>query len=161
MSGILKEHIDLEAIQIRPMRIGDLDQVLAIEEKSFSNPWKRDHFLYEIKNNKLSESIVMEYNGQIIGYAICWHLFEEFHLANIAIAPEYRGLGLGEYLFDYTLSRAQNEQYYVLEVRVNNLPALKLYQKKGFSILFTRKNYYPDGEDAFVMVKHMKSGDNV
>jgi ribosomal-protein-alanine N-acetyltransferase len=159
MSGILKEHIDLEQITIRTMQISDLDRVLEIEKKSFPNPWKKDHFLYEIKDNRLSEPIVMLYKNKIIGYAVCWHLYEEFHLANIAIDPDYRGMGLGEFLFDYTLQLAGKEMYYILEVRVNNLPALKLYQKKGFSILFTRKNYYPDGEDAFVMVKQMKSGD--
>lgn len=159
MSEISKEHINKDQLNIRPMTISDLPQVLKIEESSFKNPWKKEHFVYEIKENKYSEPIVMCLGDKVIGYAICWRLFEEFHLANIAIDPEYRGMGLGEYLFDYTLYMVKNELYYILEVRVNNVPALKLYTKKGFSILFTRKNYYPDGEDAFVMVKQMKSGD--
>jgi ribosomal-protein-alanine N-acetyltransferase len=40
-----------------------------------------------------------------------------------------------------------------LEVREHNQPAISLYQKFGFETMYVRKGYYPDGENALVMVK--------
>ena len=40
----------------------------------------------------------------------------------------------------------------LLEVRVNNNPALKLYEKFGFTKMGLRKRYYmPEGIDAYTM----------
>ncbi|GAB4184909.1 MAG: ribosomal protein S18-alanine N-acetyltransferase [Calditrichia bacterium] len=161
MCATLKEHIDLELLRLSDMTEEDVEEVLAIERASFSDPWNKDHFLHEIKKNDFSVPVVLKYKNVIIGYAVCWRLFEEFHLANIAIHPKYRGQGIGEFLLDKILKMVQDELYVVLEVRVRNLTAINLYQKKGFSVLFERKNYYPDGEDALIMVKQMKSGDKL
>ncbi len=45
--------------------------------------------------------------------------------------------------------------YVYLEVRVNNTPAINLYKNLGYKILYTRKNYYLDGTDAYVMGKEL------
>lgn len=158
MSGISREHIDLSRLQVRRMEERDLEAVLRIERQSFKSPWTEEHFLFEIRENRHSLPLVLCYEDEVIGYAVCWKLFEEFHLANIAIDPKMRGMGLGEYLLDYTHSLIQDEWYYVLEVRVGNEAAIRLYEKKGFSVLFRRKNYYPDGEDAYLMIKYLKKG---
>ena len=43
-------------------------------------------------------------------------------------------------------------KYITLEVRVSNIPAIKLYEKYGFKSLGTRKGYYQDNnEDALIM----------
>ena len=43
-------------------------------------------------------------------------------------------------------------KYLTLEVRVSNIPAIKLYEKYGFQSLGTRKGYYQDNnEDALIM----------
>ena len=45
-----------------------------------------------------------------------------------------------------------NIKYLTLEVRVSNIPAIKLYEKYGFQSLGTRKGYYQDNnEDALIM----------
>jgi ribosomal-protein-alanine N-acetyltransferase len=40
-----------------------------------------------------------------------------------------------------------------LEVRVSNLAAQQLYQQHGFKIIVTKKHYYENGEDAYLMEK--------
>ena len=39
-----------------------------------------------------------------------------------------------------------------LEVRKNNLNAIRFYQKFGFRLVDLKENYYHDGEDAFIML---------
>ena len=40
-----------------------------------------------------------------------------------------------------------------LEVRVDNIPAIKFYKKNGFSIISTLKNFSSDLSDAYLMWK--------
>ena len=40
---------------------------------------------------------------------------------------------------------------YVLEVRVSNYTAIKLYEKFNYKIESIKKNYYRDGENAYYM----------
>jgi ribosomal protein S18 acetylase RimI-like enzyme len=47
-----------------------------------------------------------------------------------------------------------------LEVREHNYKAIKMYESFGFSSLYKRQAYYPDGEDAVVMIKSMQNGKN-
>ncbi len=90
----------------------------------------------------------------IVGFSGMWILYDESHVTTIGIAPEFRGLGLGEVLllslFDEALRR--NCQWVTLEVRVSNRPAQALYEKYGFTRQGVRRRYYSDnGEDADIM----------
>ena len=42
-----------------------------------------------------------------------------------------------------------------LEVRVSNVVAINLYKSVGFNIVATRKKYYENGEDAYLMLKEL------
>ena len=42
-----------------------------------------------------------------------------------------------------------------LEVRVSNKAAINLYKKHGFKIVYAIKNFYLNGEDAYVMMKNL------
>jgi ribosomal-protein-alanine N-acetyltransferase len=43
----------------------------------------------------------------------------------------------------------------MLEVGVNNAPAIALYEKLGYANISTRRDYYGPGLDAFVMRKEL------
>ena len=80
----------------------------------------------------------------------------EWSLMEIVINPCKQGQGLGHFLLNDLLCRAQvskvNEIW--LEVRVSNHNAIHLYRKVGFEQIDVRKHYYPgdDGrEDGLVM----------
>ncbi len=45
---------------------------------------------------------------------------------------------------------------YVLEVRVSNYTAIKLYEKFNYKITVIKKNYYRDGENAYFMTLDVK-----
>ncbi len=142
---------------IRPMTMDDLDTIVALEKRIFSDPWAKSSFEAELLiNKKYSFPLVMELEGKIVAYAVVWHFFEELHIANIAVHPEYRRMGLGRKLMEYILEKFGNAEFAFLEVRKSNEAAVQLYRSLGFKVLNIRKGYYQDGEDAFVMVKDLR-----
>jgi ribosomal-protein-alanine N-acetyltransferase len=90
----------------------------------------------------------------LLGYAGCWFIEDEAHLMTIAIAPEWHGRGLGEWLLLGVLDlvEARGAAVCTLEVRVSNAEAQALYRKLGFEVAGQRRRYYQDnGEDALIM----------
>ncbi|GAB4339492.1 MAG: ribosomal protein S18-alanine N-acetyltransferase [Calditrichia bacterium] len=142
-------------MRIRPMQTGDLDRVAELEAQIFSDPWSRSSFEFEVKHNRFSFPVVLEKDGELVGYAVVWKMFEELHVANIAISPDYQGQGLGEYLLQEILKDPGICQYALLEVRESNYRAIRLYEKYGFKTIMKRLQYYKDGETALVMKKDL------
>jgi ribosomal-protein-alanine N-acetyltransferase len=91
---------------------------------------------------------------QIVGYGGLWLNVDEGHVTTIAVAPEYRGRGIGELLLNGLIDQALalNTDMLTLEVRISNIVAQQLYLKYGFRPSGTRPRYYTDnGEDALIM----------
>lgn len=144
----------VDSFVFRYMKEEDLDQILEVENASFTLPWSREAFYNEIYNNKYAVYIVLEEQGKIIGYCGAWIVIDEAHVTNIAILPEYRGRKLGEELLKKMMSiaRQMGARSMTLEVRVTNYVAQSLYRKLGFQNGGIRKNYYSDNqEDGLVM----------
>ncbi|MGG3842329.1 ribosomal protein S18-alanine N-acetyltransferase [Anoxybacillus kestanbolensis] len=141
-------------VSFRFMTLQDLDRIVEIEQLSFTLPWSRSSFYQELTNNPYARYIVMEHDGQIIGYCGMWLVMDEAHITNIAVLPQFRGKKLGEALMRQamTLAREEGAQTMTLEVRVSNTVAQSLYRKLGFLNGGIRKRYYSDNqEDALVM----------
>ena len=138
---------------VRRMTAADLDTVIALETSIFPDPWSRNSFEFELQSNRYSLPFILEDHGQILGYAIIWKIFEEFHIANIAIHPLHQGKGLGSFFLNEILKMAGGCKYALLEVRESNQRAIRLYQKFGFKTIMKRVRYYKNGETALVMQK--------
>lgn len=143
---------------IEPMRVEDLDAVLAIERDSFSHPWSRQAFLYELRENRVAELWVAREAGacpgEVVGYLCLWRVADEVHVTNFAVAPARRRAGVGRWLLATLLEhyRARGVRRAALEVRVANEAARRLYEQVGFRAVGVRKGYYFDtGEDALLM----------
>ena len=79
---------------------------------------------------------------------------DEGEITNVAVSEACRNRGYGEQLVTELMQQGGKHgiRRYVLEVRVSNEPAIRLYQKLGFSVLGTRKNFYEKPtEDAYIM----------
>ncbi|WP_378956107.1 ribosomal protein S18-alanine N-acetyltransferase [Pelosinus sp. sgz500959] len=138
---------------IRRMNEFDIDDVLAVEEQSFTIPWSRAGFVAEMKN-ELSHYLVMISDGHIIGYAGMWLIVDEAHVTNVAIIPQYQGQKLGGKLMAALIQHAKERGALsmTLEVRTSNLVAQGMYAKFGFVARGVRKKYYTDTqEDAVIM----------
>jgi len=139
---------------VEPMRPGDLDEVLAIERDSFTMPWSRGAFLYEIEQNRVARCLVVREDGVIVGYMCVWEIADEVHVTNIAIHPAYRRRGIARNLLHGLVAnaRARELRMIVLEVRPSNHQAIALYESFNFRVTGRRRGYYYDtGEDALVM----------
>lgn len=138
-------------IKIRAMEEKDLDQVLRIENATFPNPWRRSFFLADIhRPNTLC--LVAENENGVIGYIIAWG-WEEIHIANIAVAEEWRNQGVGTELMKQALGfgKVQGAARMYLEVRISNTRAHRFYRRFGFVPTYVRRGYYTNGEDALIM----------
>ncbi|MGI5836118.1 MAG: ribosomal protein S18-alanine N-acetyltransferase [Chloroflexota bacterium] len=95
-----------------------------------------------------------ERSKRIVGYAGLWLMVDEAHITTIAVAPSYRGLGLGELLLLQLIDTAHRigARYLTLEARVSNTLAQNLYRKYLFKETGIRRRYYSDNnEDAVIM----------
>ncbi len=129
-----------------------VDEIVAIEEHSFSIPWSKTAFLGEILNQN-AHYFVATIEDKVVGYGGFWYIVNEGHITNIAVHQDFRGQGIGSKILDAMI--AQKEELWMigltLEVRVSNENAIKFYEKKGFVEEGRRKNYYENNEDALIM----------
>lgn len=147
----------LKEITLRPMHFEDLDRVVEIERRVFPNPWPRYFFEKDLESGN-TVAFVVEHNDRLVGYTIGSCIDVELHIANIAVAREAQRQGLGSRMLD-EIERVAVERgcrFAYLEVRTTNVEALTMYRKRGYDVLYTRKRYYLDGSDAYVMHKELK-----
>lgn len=155
----------LSQYRVRPMLLEDVDQVSAIEALCFPLPWPAESYRRDIRYGGPSRYIVAEWMAnepRIAGFAGCWLIEDEVHISTLAVHPDHRSIGLGEYLLASLLRLAieRNASTATLEVRVSNFAAQSLYLKYGFRITGRRRRYYRDnGEDAFIMTIESLDGE--
>jgi ribosomal-protein-alanine N-acetyltransferase len=139
----------------------DLDEIVAIEEASFTNPWTREMYTRELENPDVSFLYVMRVTGEetggepsIAGFCAFWLVLDEIHINNLAVRREFQGRGLGTALLEHVLraGASRGADRATLEVRRSNGPARRLYERLGFEIAATRPNYYVSPpEDALIL----------
>lgn len=148
-------------ILIRSAGVADLDGILAVEIASFGNTaWTRGLFMSEFDQGDNSEILVAESMGLILGYIVIKRVMVEenlyeFHIASLAVMPDFRRHGIANFLIDRMKSliveRGQTVEGITLEVRESNQAAINLYTKNGFISAGIRKSYYENGESAVIM----------
>ncbi len=132
----------------------DLDDVIRIEQASFSMPWTRKMFCDELAGNPFASLFVGRETGIIISYMCYWVIFEELHIMNIAVSPHYRRHGIASAMMTHATTHAhtQGARSAMLEVRVSNVPAIAFYTDIGFQRIACRERYYLNPvEDAMIM----------
>ena len=136
--------------------IDDVGQIYDIETECFNVPWSQELLKREILNEDAMCFCVKD-NGEVVGFIVSDIFYDELHITNIAVTQVYRRKGIGELLLEKVLSEAKKAGFedITLEVRISNMPAIKMYEKKGFTADGIRKKYYCDnGEDAVIMWYH-------
>lgn len=145
-------------IIIAPLVREDLDQVLAIEQASFTMPWSRNLFLSEFRNKPVSLMLAAHTEFEVrelVGYVVCWVFVDEVHILDLAARPDLRRHGIARRLVREALRTAYawGARRAFLETRESNAAALKLYSRFGFVRTQVRTEYYDlPVEDAIVMM---------
>ncbi|WP_245858951.1 ribosomal protein S18-alanine N-acetyltransferase [Luteimicrobium subarcticum] len=146
---------------IRPLRAADLPRVVELEVELFG----RGAWTYGMVAEELgalgrwyvaAEPKVLGAAGPqpLVGYAGLWFDGDVTQIMTIGVDPAVQHQGVGSQLLEALVerSRALRASAVLLEVRVDNDPALRLYAKYGFEQLGIRKRYYqPENVDAYTM----------
>lgn len=169
-------------LRLRYMRLDDIPEVVAIDRSSFQPSWRHESYRFELNESRSSHMVVLEKRavpsaaahvgwlnklrgqlngttaesagGDILGYGGIWSIADEAHISTIATHPTHRGNGYGEILLAGMVGKALRlgAGYIVLEVRVSNQVAQRLYEKYGFQHCRRLRRYYAsNGEDAWDM----------
>jgi ribosomal-protein-alanine N-acetyltransferase len=140
---------------VRPAGEADLDTIARLEEAAFQDPWPREMLAYELCH----PHAVLLVAGRgpddpSDAYAAFRHAAGEAELLRVAVDPSARRRGLARALITEGLDRLREAriQACFLEVRVDNKPAVTLYESLGFAWVGLRRGYYRDGADALIFV---------
>ena len=142
-------------IHCRLMESRDVPGVFKVDQACFAHNWTQDSYQAETKNI-LSNYIVAEVDGEIIGFGGFWQVIDEAHITNIAVIADYRQTGVGQNIINAMLAQALAKGCVAmtLEVRGDNQPAINFYLKNQFTREGRRKDYYGTGMDAIIMWRY-------
>lgn len=141
-------------LDIAPMNVEDIPEVLRVEAMCFATPWPRNAFQNELTENKLAHYFVGRADDAIVAYGGLWVILEDAHITTVAVKPSHQRKRFGERILIHLLDEAieRGACWVTLEVRESNHGAQELYRKYGFTVVNTRRGYYSDNdENALVM----------
>lgn len=140
------------------MTKNDIPEVLLINREDQASPWhygvytdcmKVKYDCFVIQNRSCDE---------ISGYIILKILQGESYILDFGIANEDRRKGIGKTLLQFAidLSKSKGARGIVLDVKVDNEKAIKLYESMGFKKEHLKKNYYKDSDAYLMVLKFLK-----
>ena len=145
----------------RPLRWMDIPRLAELELTLFAeDAWSERTWWAELAARPRRDYIVLtDAEGtQIVAYAGLDLAGEVADVMTIAVAPAARGRAVGARLLEVLESRAREAgaAYLMLEVRDDNEPAKKLYDRAGFELVRIRRRYYQPGDvDALELRKRL------
>lgn len=144
--------------RLRPMRELDLPAVIEVERSAYEFPWTRAIFRDCLRVGY--HCFVYETPTGLIGHGLMSIGAGECHLLNICVHPEHQRKGLGRAMINFLLmlARRKGARVALLEVRMSNTRAYKLYTEMGFDEIGIRKDYYParaGREDAIILARDL------
>ena len=148
-------------VRLRPLRNADFDRVLELERQLFG----RGAWSYGMLADELAglgrwyivaepERLDRAGDQPVVGYAGLWFDGDVTQIMTIGVDPGVQRHGVGRQLMNALIERSRKlkAEAVLLEVRVDNAPAIEMYREFGFEILGVRKRYYqPEDKDAYTM----------
>jgi ribosomal-protein-alanine N-acetyltransferase len=139
--------------RIRSAVAADAAALVAIERRSFSDPWSESSFR-EALASPWTFGLIAHNRRGIAGYLIGREVAGTGEILNLAVSPEFRRRGVGRALLRSGLAAFRNRRVdeVYLEVRESNHSAQALYLSSGFRPVGQRAAYYRNPkEDALVL----------
>ena len=130
-----------------------IDAIMQVMDRAFDPFWREAWTRRQVADSfalSTTHALLLDSQGNIantsedtIGFVLSRLVLDEEELLLVAIAPEYRGQGLGKRLIEYSTaaSRDKGAVQMFLEMRANN-PAERIYRAAGFEPIGMRKDYY-------------------
>lgn len=141
-------------MSVRPLTAADLPVLEVLERELFgAGAWSAAMLAEELVGPG-RWYVGVEVDGILAGYAGLWFDGDDAQVMTIGTATAHQGRGLGAVMLAALVARAREigAASVLLEVRVDNDPALRLYERAGFTRLGLRRGYYqPENKDAWTM----------
>lgn len=146
----------------------DVAAVLELERELFpEDAWTEAMLLGELDDQPRTRHYLLalerparpEPEPVLVGYAGLAAAGDQADVQTIGVRADRRGRGIGAMLLTALLHEASRRACteVFLEVRADNEPARRLYEKYGFAAVGVRKRYYqPSGVDAIVMCRDQR-----
>lgn len=130
---------------------------LTLEQTLFApDCWSAELFWSELAQRGLRHYLVATVDASVVGYGGLAAYGEEAYVQTLGVSPHHQHRGIGGALLDALLEEAERRRVRTvgLEVRTDNTAAQRLYARRGFEVVGTRRGYYqPSGADAHVMLR--------
>jgi len=162
-----KHHLQT-TFTLRPFKPSDLEKVMNINRVCLPENYS-PYFFMDLYERYPATFIVAEQERNVVGYIMCrietgfssfglFGISKKGHVVSIAVLPKHQHKSVGTALMKEAMKniRLYKTKECYLEVRVSNVPAVGMYKKLGFQVARTKRGYYADGEDAYVMAKNLK-----
>jgi [ribosomal protein S18]-alanine N-acetyltransferase len=128
---------------------------MEVERELFGiEAWSSSTFRSELADKETRYYLVATEDDRVVGYAGLAILAHEAHVLTIGVSVRHQGRGIGTALLRNLLAEADRRgaSSVLLDVRVDNEAAQRIYQRHGFRPIGVRRGYYqPSGTDAVVM----------
>ena len=139
----------------RPANAFDLQVFVSLDKELFPySPWSASQYKEEFSAPTRHFVVALDQTESIIGYAgVFAPGGAEADVLTVGVIPSQRGKGIARQLMAQITdwARQQGSTAMMLEVKVDNLEAIGLYDSLGYSKLNIRKDYFGAGLDALVM----------
>lgn len=144
-------------VVVRPLTVADVPQLDRLEQALFgAAAWSHQSLVEELHaSGRWYIAAERAADGALIGYAGVWFDGEDAQVMTLAVDEAHQGHGLGRRLLGDLVAHARSlgAARVLLEVRVDNDPAIHLYESSGFRRLGRRRGYYQPGDvDAWTML---------
>ena len=112
----------------------------------------KEYIKEELSNNPFGKVLVLK-EDKIIGYIYYSDIYDRAEINQFEIDSIHRNCGKGDLLLKYLINLVKKD--ITLEVKEDNTPAIKVYEKNGFIKNAIRKGYY-NGIDGILMERKYK-----
>lgn len=146
----------MTGVLVRALRPADVPALVRMEGELFgAGAWSRESLAEELVGpGRWYVGAQDEQTGELVGYAGLWFDGFDGQVMTIGTDLAHQRRGIGRRLMDALVDRARTlgAGALLLEVRVDNDPALHLYERVGFERMGVRRGYYqPENVDAWTM----------
>ncbi|MDV6315647.1 N-acetyltransferase [Idiomarina sp. HP20-50] len=141
--------------RVERAQLSDLAQLVALERATFNYSCISRRSFKQVIESQHNFCWVVRAGKELAGYAIAFTRRNSnlWRLYSIAVALNFRGLGVGNLLMNEILDTAKRHaaKGLSLEVKSDNKAAIHWYQNCGFETVDLLPDYYDDGSDGFKM----------
>lgn len=138
--------------KIKLITENDIEQVYEISREQFDDEcWSKQQF-----KDSLNSSSCFFYgvfcDNKLLSFILYQNLIDSLNLLLIATRNSSKNKGFASQLLNLLIAESNKAQIKAwLEVNRSNQPAVSLYAKYGFKVIYERKNYYPNNKSALIM----------